>query len=85
MNNLACEWQISGKSGSELGVDYLEIFTPVIPCSYTTSCREEKINNVTYVITNLTIINPIDYVVNASISCIPSQRIVSWHGFPKSK
>ena len=70
---------------NELGVLELGIFTPGIPCNNPPICREETLNNITYVTTHLTITNPIDYVVNASISCASSPRVVSWYGYPKSK
>ena len=85
MNYRLCEWSISGKTLNELGVDGLDVFTPAIPCSNSPTCREETVGNATYVVTYLTITNPMNYLVNASILCISSSRIVSWYGIPKSK
>ena len=89
MNYRVCEWSISGKNPSELGVDQLHIFYPNLPCTDSRICWEETVKNVTSVFTYLTIKNPIDYVVDASILCSITTgdllKIVSWYGIPKSK
>ena len=82
----ACDWDVRGKSPRELGVEYLEIFTPAFPCSVSHICNEETVGGINYVITYLTITNPIDYAVNASVAYFsPLKIIVTWHGTPKSK
>ena len=85
MDYRACEWLVSGKSPSELGVDQTEIFTPVVSCSNSHICNEETVGSVTYVITYITITNPVDYSVNASVVCLSTLKVASWHGTPKSK
>ena len=79
----ACTWNVCSKSLSDLGVDQMTIFSPGFSCINSSICCEKSIDNVTFIITHLTIINPINYVVEAFISC--PEIIASWYGTPKSK
>ena len=81
----ACTWNVRGKSPSDLGVDQMTIFRPGLPCIHSSICHEESIDNVTFIITHLTIISPINYVVEAFITCLSPEIIASWYGTPKSK
>ena len=84
-NYKQCNWVIVGKSPIDLGVDTSVIFNSFAPCGRALPCYEEDVASLTYINTNLTISNPIDYSVNALIACDDVRNVVIWNGFPKSK
>ena len=76
---------IEGKSPIDLGVDSILIFSRHVACGLALPCYKEDVAGVTYINTNLTISNPINYSINASVACDNVRTLLIWYGVSKSK
>ena len=85
INYQQCNWYVKGRSLANLGVNTFVIFSPFISCGRALPCYEEDVANVTYINTDLTISNPINYSIFAWVECDSVQTQLIWIGVPKSK